>query len=194
MLGDLHPVTKLILPNLYKIRESNSQYLSLGRGFPPAPPDRPRVSAVSPRSVFAARQDGEGAVPGWGRILAGLTQLRLPQGGFQKTGKVEHCQRLRTGVGQWITVIFDLWITTCFLPCASTTYLFLMMGHFFSFTKSIDYRMKNLGSNKTLPPFAFLPSFHSCCCFSPCSAWRSPLCISFPAAASTSQLILSSCH
>ena len=133
-----------------------------------------------------------GSDPGWPRAAAAAPAA---SGGLLENlrGKAEHRKRLRKGVAKVTTVIFDLWMTTCFLSCASVMNLFLVIGHFFFFMKSIDYRMKSLGSKKTLLPFAFLPSFRSCSCFSLSLAWCSSLCISFPAAASTSQMIPSSC-
>lgn len=249
-------ILQLILPNLNKNHENDSQYLSLGRCFLPVPLPRwvlfPLVQYLQSSEVEKWQCMGGirswmvgwwdwvlagwmvGLDPGWmergvrswldgtwDRVLAGwimglgpgwrdqilagwivglgpgwthvVAAALATSQGLPENGKAEHHKRLRMGVGQSMTLIFDLWITACFLSCASIMNLFLVTGHLVSFMKSIDYRMTNLGSNKTLLPFAFLPSFQSCSCFSPSLARCLSLCISFPAAAATSQLIPPSC-
>jgi len=196
-LVDLYPVTKLILPNFTRhTRVIPSTSHRAGASCRCLHPDR--VSAIDFPSFGlcrAARWRNSsarvGSDPRWPRMAPAALAA---SGGFWKTGKAEHRRRLRMGAGQMITIIFDLWIATCFLSCTSIMNLFLEIGYFFSFMKSTGYRMKSTGSNKTLLPFAFLPSFHSCSCFSPSLAWYLSLCISFPAATTTSQLIPSSCH
>lgn len=121
-------------------------------------------------------------MPGWDQIPAGLVGLWLLwtlRGGFQKMGKAERCKRLEV----LIPVVFDLWITVCFLSRAGIMDFFLVMGHLFCFVKTTDCRTKSLGGNTALLTFAFLPPFHYCSHFFPSLAWCSSLCIShhFPA-------------
>lgn len=107
---------KLFVPNLYKMFESIPGRCSLQI---PQPRQTIRDIFCCPEKNRTQRGRSSGAWaglgPGW--PLVAVAALAA-SGGFRKVEKAEHNKRLRKGADKVIIVIFDLWISKCFLLCS----------------------------------------------------------------------------
>lgn len=111
-----YPVTKLFVPNLYKMCESHAWKVLRADASTQAD-DQGYFLLSREKQNIEGRSSGAWAAldPGW--PLLAVAALAA-SGGFRKVEKAEHNKRLRKGAAKVITVIFDLWISKCFLSCA----------------------------------------------------------------------------